>query len=152
MSRGVTPAIGVVILLLVTVTLAASAGMVLSMDPAAEPPTTQLSATVTGDEISITHERGDPLDVNELEIFLEVNGTALEHQPPVPFFAADGFEGGPTGPFNTESSDNWRAGETGSFALAGTNEPQIHPESAVTVTVSTEDVLLFEKTLTPDER
>jgi len=151
MSRGVTPAIGVVILLLLTVTLAGSVGMMLSMEPASQPPTAQLSATVTDDEIYLTHERGDPLYVSELDVSVEINGTPLEQQPPIPFFSADGFKSGPTGPFNSESSETWKAGETGSFALAGTNQPQIQPDSTVTVTVSTADIVLFEETLSPHE-
>jgi len=150
MSRGVTPVIGAVILLVLTVTLAGSVGMALSLERPSQPPTAQLSTTVDGNEIHLTHERGDTLDVTAIEITVAVNETPLEHQPPVPFFSVEGFSGGPTGPFNAESSDSWRAGETASFTLAETNYPQITPDSEVTVTVTTAELVLFEETVQPE--
>lgn len=147
MSRGVTPVIGIVILLVLTVVLAGSVGMALSMEPPSQPPTAKLSATVTGDEIHLTHERGDVLDVTELDIRVAIDDTPLEHQPAVPFFAVEGFEAGPTGPFNAASTDSWRVGETATFAIAQTNEPQITDDSEVTITVKKPDIVLFEETV-----
>lgn len=147
MSRGVTPVIGVVILLALTVVLAGSVGIALSMDPPSQPPTATFSATVTGDEIRLTHERGDVLDVTELDIRVAINETPLEHQPAVPFFAEEGFKAGPTGPFNAASTDSWRVGEVATFTIAQTNKPQITDNSEVTITVTTADIILFEETV-----
>jgi len=144
MARAVSPVVGVALLAFVTVTLSlavVTAAPALSADP---PPTTQLSVSVDAgaDRIAIKHRAGSPLDVAELTVTVEIDGTQLQQQPPVPFFAARGFESGPTGPFNTASPDTWRAGQTASFRIATTNHPQIEPGATVSVTVATEQTVI----------
>jgi FlaG/FlaF family flagellin (archaellin) len=132
----VTPTVGVALLLLVTVVLAAGVGtLVLSTDPPAPPPQAALSLSVEGDRLILTHRAGDPLDVRTLDLRVSVGGEPLTHQPPVLFFAAAGFAPGPTGAFNAASGPTWRAGGTTSVTLAATNEPLPTPGDRVTVTV-----------------
>lgn len=149
MDRGVTPVVGVAVLLLLTVTLAASVGMVVTTATPTAPPTAHLTLAVETEtqSIALTHEGGESLDVSTLDIHVTVNDTPLTAQPPIPFFAAEGFDSGPTGPFNSRSDDEWRAGETAEFRIAGTNEPQLSAESSVTVTVIAAETVIFEDTV-----
>lgn len=140
MTRGLSPVVGTVLLVAVTVTLAGLAGaVVLDSDPGESPPYARLSATADAgsDQIVLTHEGGDTISSEELTVRVSVDGEQLAHQPLVPFFAARGFSGGPTGPFNPSADPNWSAGETASFELASTNAPLIDPGSTVTVTLVT---------------
>lgn len=106
----------------------------LSSDPVL--PTASLEASATADgRVTLVHRGGDALDVRELRLRILVDGTPLERQPPVPFFSASGFYSGPTGPFNPASDPTWRAGETASLAIAGTNEPTTTAGSRVVVEV-----------------
>jgi flagellin-like protein len=149
-ARAVTPVVGVILLVLVTVVLALSVGAVLTTPDLGETPTARLSLTVDSADqrIALTHEGGDTLDIATLNLTVEVDGTPLADQPPVPFFAADGFEGGPTGPFNSQSPDEWRAGETAAVRLAGTNAPLLSSGSAVTVVVAVDGAVVYEETVT----
>jgi len=148
MDRGVSPVVGVALLAFLTVLLALSVGTALPSLSHEPPPTAQLtlSANASADRVALTHHAGDPLDVSELRVTVAVDGTELAHQPPVPFFAARGFRSGPTGPFNTASPDDWRAGQTAGFRIASTNHPTIDPGSTVAVTVATERTVLLETT------
>ena len=136
-DRASSPVVGVVLLVAITVIAAATVGLAASATPPDPAPTTVVGVSVDAgaERISLTHEGGDPIDLAATEIKIAVDGEALAHQPPVPFFAATGFESGPTGPFNTASPDRWRSGETGSLTLASTNEPGIEPGSTVTVEI-----------------
>jgi FlaG/FlaF family flagellin (archaellin) len=150
MDRGVSPVVGVALLAFVVVVLSLAVGAAIPQTPAEPPPTAQLSVSVDGstDRIALTHLEGDPLDVTELDVTVEVAGTPLAEQPPVPFFAAHGFESGPTGPFNSASPDTWRVGEIAGVRVASTNSPAIQPGSRVTVTVATDRTIVHESTTT----
>jgi len=139
-ARALSSVVGVVLLVAVTVLVATTLGTVTTLDPGASVPAASLSlsADADADRIELTHEGGETLDVSELSVTVTVDGEDLDRQPPVPFFAAAGFESGPTGPFNVASDDDWSAGETAGFRVASTNDPQLSPGSRVVVTVATE--------------
>lgn len=138
-DRAVVPVVGVVLLLLITVVLAAAVGSAaLSSVPDAHSsaaPTAALALSVSGDRLSLDHRGGSALDVQRLDLRVSINDTPLTHQPPVPFFSADGFRPGPTGPFNSASDGSWRVGETASFRLASTNSPSLGSDARITVRV-----------------
>ncbi|MFB6096671.1 MAG: type IV pilin [Haloferacaceae archaeon] len=147
-DRGTSPVVGVVLLVGVTVVVAAVVGTaalgVASDAQAATGPTVSLGLAVEGDRIALTHVAGEPLDVRDLRLRIAVDGRALAHQPPVPFFAARGFRSGPTGPFNPATAPTWRVGQTASLRLAETNRPRIEPGSTVEVRVYVDDALAAE--------
>jgi FlaG/FlaF family flagellin (archaellin) len=149
MARGVSPVVGVV--LLVFVSLALSASVIATVQTTApEPsPTVQLSvsADAAKNRITVTHNHGDVLDVTTLTVSVEIDGEPLEYQPPVPFFAAEGFESGPTGVFNSASENTFSAGDQSSIRLAATNSPALTPGSVVTVTIATETSVLHQETI-----
>ncbi|WP_256288874.1 type IV pilin [Halobellus inordinatus] len=148
-TRASAPVIGVVVLLLVGIVLGgvvaagaeavatATGGVAAGSDArdTARPGPVAVSLYVDGDTVALTHEAGAPLRLARVRLVVEINGEPLAHQPPVPFFAASGFGGGPTGPFNVASDGVWAVGETGSFRIAGTNDPQLEPGRTVSVTV-----------------
>jgi FlaG/FlaF family flagellin (archaellin) len=147
--RATSPVVGVALLVLVTAILAAGLGAaVLGTVPAEPPPQTRLSISVDGDRLRVVHQAGDTLDVRRMEVHVAVNGTRLAHQPPVPFFAATGFEPGPTGPFNSASDPEWEVGEVGTLTVAGTNSPAIGPGATVRVTVVSGGYLVAETDVT----
>jgi FlaG/FlaF family flagellin (archaellin) len=147
--RATSPVVGVALLVLVTAMLAAAVGTAaLGTVPAEPPPQTGLSLSVEGDRLRVVHRAGDTLDVRDLEVRLAVNGTPLSHQPPVPFFAATGFEPGPTGPFNSASDPEWEVGEVATLTVAGTNRPDIEPGATVRVTVVSGGYLIAETEVT----
>lgn len=116
------------VLLAVGVTAAATLG------PPADPgPTATISMGVEGERVTLSHDGGDPIVVDELAVRVSVNGEPLARQPPVPFFSAAGFEPGPTGAFNAASDDEWTVGGSASFRVAGTNDPSIEPGDRVTL-------------------
>jgi len=143
--RGLSTVAGTCLLVALTVLLAASVGAVtLGSDMRSEPTTLRVSASVdaTADRIALTHEGGDAVDPASLGLRVKIDGTPLDHQPPVPFFAAKGFVSGPTGPFNSATDGEWTAGETGSIRLASTNAPTLRAGDSVELTVlEGEDVL-----------
>jgi flagellin-like protein len=146
-TRALSPVVGVVLLAAITVVLAASVGLVVSGSATADPPpqaTFSLSADATTDRIALTHEGGDTLSTTDLTVRITVDGEPLEHQPPVPFFAATGFRGGPTGPFNPATDPEWTAGEPAAVRLASTNAPLPGPGSTVAVTISTDGAVIAE--------
>jgi flagellin-like protein len=140
LNRGVTPVIGVLLLVGLTVVLSLSVGAMVTLSHPDPQPNAGLELTVEDriDRIALTHTGGDVLTVTELRVSVRIDGQPLAHQPPVPFFAARGFESGPTGPFNAGGDTTWRAGETASVRLASTNAPQLRSGSTVSVTVATE--------------
>jgi flagellin-like protein len=133
-SRGLSPVVGVVCLVGLTVALAAAVGLAVPTDVASEPTVAAFDASVepTG-ELRLTHRGGDPIDPEAIELRIRVNDEPLERQPPVPFFSARGFGSAPTGAFNSATAEPWRAGETASLRIAGTNEPAIEAGDTVTI-------------------
>lgn len=137
--RGVSPLVGV--LLLVGITAALATIVVLSASTWTVEPTPITAAfelTVDGDHsaITIAHIAGDAIDVTELSVTIAVGETELAKQPPVPFVGASGFLGTPHGPFNARSDPIWTPGEQTGVTVAGTNDPQIDPGDSVTVTLA----------------
>jgi FlaG/FlaF family flagellin (archaellin) len=135
-DRAVSPALGAVVLVGITVATAAVLGTALlgqATALTAAPPTASFDATADGDRITLSHEGGDPVDVGALRLRISVDGQPLTHQPPVPFFAAEGFHGGPSGPFNPETDDELAVGEAATLRIAGTNDPTLEPGARVTV-------------------
>lgn len=139
MTRAVSTPLGVTLLALVTVLFAAvvgagALGIAGDADPDAGGDAVVLSGSVAADgTVELVHRGGPALDVDELRVAVSVEGERLAHQPPVPFFAATGFHGGPTGPFNPAADGRWSAGETAGFRVAGTNDPELSAGRTVTV-------------------
>lgn len=145
-DRASSPVVGVALVVALAVVLASSvaAALVVGVTPAAPAPSARLALTVDADAdaIALQHRGGDAIDADDLRVVVSVDGTRLRHQPPVPFFAARGFQSGPTGPFNRGYDGAWTAGETASFALADTNHPGIDAGDRVTVRVYANDALV----------
>lgn len=143
-SRGTAP-VGVALLVAVAVVLAAGVGAAVigsgsestsGLPSTASPPTASFEASATADgRVEVVHRGGDVVDVRELEVRILVDGTPLEIQPPVPFFSAEGFYSGPTGPFNPAADPEWQAGESASIAIAGTNAPTVSDGSRIEIEV-----------------
>lgn len=138
MTRAVSTPLGATLVALVTVLLAAlvAAGTLgIAADATTSPADPVVLSATAGDDGTVTlrHRAGPPLDVRSLTVRVRVDGTRLAHQPPVPFFAAAGFDGGPTGPFNPAADPTWEVGERASFRVAGTNAPALADGRTVTV-------------------
>ena len=140
-NRGASTTVAVVVLCGVTVILGATvAGGLTGLSERAEPtPRAAVSLSVDDETLTLTHNHGDPLDMRALRMVVSVDGEPLQHQPPVPFFSASGFDPGPTGPFNSASDSEWTVGESASLTLAGTNSPTIEPGSTVRVELYQDD-------------
>lgn len=126
MDRATSPVVGVALLVALTVMAGAAVGTAaIALEPPAEQPIASFSLTVDADTGSLTlhHRGGDTVDVATLDLLVSVEDQLLETQPPVPFFAAEGFRSGPTGPFNRGADPSWTAGERGTIRLASTNAP-----------------------------
>jgi len=135
-NRAVSPALGAVLLVGITVAVAAILGTVLFGQAAAlggSPPTASFDVSAESDRITLSHEGGDVVDVHALRVEISVDGDPLTHQPPVPFFAAEGFHGGPRGAFNPEADDEWEVGETTAVQVADTNDPALEAGARLTV-------------------
>ncbi len=136
-TRALSSVLGVVLLVAITVLTAAAVGVtVFGAAPTAGAPTRaafELRADASADRVTLVHRGGGTVAVSDLRVRIRIDGRPLTHQPPVPFFAATGFESGPTGPFNTAAADDWQAGERASVRLASTNDPPLAPGSQVTV-------------------
>lgn len=132
-SRATAAPVAVATLVLVTVSLGAGVTWLGTAAPAEPPPRVALGLSVDGetDTVALTHRAGDALDVRRLRLRITVDGDPLVHQPPVPFFAATGFESGPTGPFNRAADPRWDPGETAAIRIAGTNAPAVDPGAEV---------------------
>lgn len=136
MDRATSPVIGVALLVALTVLAATAVGTAaVAFDPPTDTPVASFSLSVgaASDTLELRHRGGDTVDVASLRLRVRVDGDPLTHQPPVPFFAATGFESGPRGPFNSAASSSWSAGERATFRLAGTNAPL--PDSGDQVSV-----------------
>lgn len=137
-ARAVSPLVGTALLLLLALMMAGAVGAAtLDLRPATPGPRAALALDVDAgtDRITLTHEGGDQLSVTDLRMRVAVDGVALAHQPPIPFFVARGFRAGPTGPFNVAADGVWSAGETASLRVASTNEPTIESGGVVRVRV-----------------
>ena len=147
-ERAVSPAVGVLLLVAVTLVLAAAVGASLSTPELETAPTASFSLEIETEtkEIALSHRGGDELAVTDLELTIYIDGDPLTHQPPVPFFASDGFASGPTGPFNSKHASDWQAGERASLRLAGTNAPLLEAGSEIEVRLSTDDALIYQET------
>lgn len=145
-TRALAPALGVALLLACVVAVATVLGAtVFAVSTPPDPaPRASFSATADAstDAIVLTHRAGDAVDVRTVTVVIEIDGAPLAYQPPVPFFAAEGFVSGPTGPFNRASDPRWTPGETASVRLASTNEPRLAPGSRVTIRLYVGDVPL----------
>lgn len=145
-TRATSSVVGIALLILVAVLSSAVVGATVfdSTPTENEPPRVSFTASADGpaDRIAMTHRSGDALTVSNLRLEISIDGEPLAEQPPVPFFAAPGFESGPTGPFNTATDGRWQAGETGAVRLATTNSPQLHAGARVTIAVYTENYRL----------
>lgn len=145
MTRAISPVFGTLLIASITVALAAILVTTVGTAALGGPvgsggddltEFTRLSAEASPDgEVVLTHEAGDPIDVNEVTVSVAVDGNPLENQPPVPFFSTAGFEPGPTGPFNTASDPEWSVGETASVTISDSNDPVPGPGDEVTVEV-----------------
>ncbi|WP_256685123.1 type IV pilin [Halococcus qingdaonensis] len=141
--RAVAPVVGVVLLVGVTVVLAAIVGaFAIGIGDSGNAPEAAITATFGNEhpnQINLTHHSGDVLDVTELTVRVYVDGEPLEKQPNVPFTGTPGFKDTPTGPFNPESDPRWTAGEMASLTIASTtNAPQPTAGSQVTVKIYSE--------------
>ncbi|RQG96705.1 type IV pilin [Natrarchaeobius oligotrophus] len=135
-ERGVSPLVGVLALVAITVCLAAvvaigAAGW--SIGSAGPTAAFELSASSETNVVSIDHVAGDAIDVRELSLAVEIDGEPLSEQPPVPFVGAEGFEGTPSGPFNERADPEWRSGERASFVVATNNEPDLESGESIAV-------------------
>ncbi len=152
-SRGITPVVGVVILLLVTLGLSGALAVVIAdSQPTVEPQSFSFSINATHEEehggtIELFHEGGATVYTGDIDLWVEIDGTPLKVQPDVPY-SSNGLSGMAKGPFNWNSADkNWGAGEYGSFNIAkSANEPHIEVGSEVTVKIYHEDVLVASAT------
>lgn len=140
-ARAVAPVLGVLLLLALTVCLAVTFVVTIgTVSPGQSAPKVAFDLSVDADteRLVFEHTAGDELNTTELSLTVVVDGEPLAHQPPVPFFAARGFESGPTGPFNPSGGTGWSAGESASFGLASTNDPDIDVGDEVVVEVAHE--------------
>jgi hypothetical protein len=122
------------------------AGLLLDLtDGYDAPETVRFGLSVSPDgQVIVTHRGGPAIDVTNLRIEVIVDGRLLDHQPPVPFFAAQGFRGGPSGPFNSAASPMWRPGERASFQIAETNSPPLVEGKIVRIRLFRDDLVLWE--------
>ncbi|WP_433626058.1 type IV pilin [Halomicrococcus sp. NG-SE-24] len=150
-SRALSPAVGTVLLLVVAFVLAGGVGtLALDTTVPREPTHAALavSADAEADRLVLLHRGGDPLSVERLSVAVRIDGTPLDHQPPVPFFAATGFRPGPTRPFNSATNETWTPGERTAIELAGTNDPLLDPGDRVLVRVRLDGRLVAEVSTT----
>nr|WP_049904435.1 type IV pilin N-terminal domain-containing protein [Natrialba asiatica] len=145
--RAVSPVVGIVALLAVTVCLVAvlTAGIATwSIDSPVPTAAFELQADSDEGTIALEHEAGEDIDIEQLSLTVAIEGTELANQPPVPFVGADGFRGTPDGPFNARSDPVWQVGEQAGLTVAGTNAPALDSGDTVTVTLAFDGKLLAE--------
>lgn len=125
-----------VVLALVTIAGTATGAVAVGLLPADRPTVAlTLRADAGTDRLAVTHRAGEPVAPDRLTVRVRIDGRPLAHQPPVPFFAAEGFRSGPTGPFNSRTEGRWTVGETAGLRLAATNRPALRAGRRVTVLV-----------------
>lgn len=143
MTRAVSSVLGALALTAITLVLATVAGVtVVSVAPPAdvpEPIALSASADAGSGWIVLAHESGPTIDVRGIEVRISVGGTRLEHQPPVPFPGAAGFNGAPSGPFNDAADPEWAVGERAGLRLAPSNDPGLSPGASVRIEIYREE-------------
>jgi flagellin-like protein len=136
--RAVSPVVGVVLIVAVTVVLAGVVGaFAIGIGDSGNAPEAAITAERDGNEINLTHHSGDPLDVTELTVRIFVDGEPLEKQPDVPAYGSTGFND-LSGAFHVWGTQPWKAGETAGLEIAGNNAPQPSDGSQVTVKIYAE--------------
>lgn len=139
-ARAVSPVIGVVCLLAMTVVAGAAVGAVVTVSPPEAAPSAVVSVEATADgEVTFVHRGGRPLEVGSLDVELAVDGEPVRYQPPVPFIGATGYQGAPSGAFNAAADGTWTAGERATLRLAATNVPALRPGARLTVEIRTDE-------------
>ncbi|MFB6111545.1 MAG: type IV pilin [Halobacteriaceae archaeon] len=149
MSSGVS-GVGTIVGIAVALTIGTAVGGVgLAVLQAGDPPETgAFGVTVgAGGQVTLHHRGGPALDVRTLTIEVYVDGRPLASQPPIPFFAARGFRGGPGGPFNSAADLRWTVGERASFRIASTNTPTVRAGVPVTLRLLKNGRLLWQQTV-----
>ena len=137
-GRALTPLLGTVWLLAIVVGLGLTLAMTIPGGNISKTPqqvVLSVDVNPNTDRIVLRHNGGNRIDLRTATLRIEVDGSALDHQPPVPFFSATGFNSGPTGPFNPAADPVWTTGEQASLQVAGTNRPRIEPGATVSVTL-----------------
>lgn len=133
-DRAAAPVLGAVLLVALAVVTAAGVGALVVVQPPTATPSAAFTLSATPDgTVSVTHRGGDPVSPDRLRLWVRVDGRRLTHQPPVPFFAAEGFRSGPTGPFNRAFEGPWTAGTTASLRVASTNSPPVTAGATVRI-------------------
>jgi FlaG/FlaF family flagellin (archaellin) len=146
-ERAISPVIGTITLVLLTVLLTAIIGTTVvgstGLGPASASAPVAISASADdAGSITLTHDGGSAIDVERTSVRVSVDGEPLEHQPPVPFFSARGFEPGPSGAFNSASEGRWSVGEKTRFTVAGTNAPALTEGATVEVRILRDERVL----------
>ena len=90
-GRGLSPVVGVVSLVAVTVVASAAVGTaVLPVAPPEPVPSAAIDVTATADgRVTLVHRGGETLNVAALTVQIRVDGESLAHPPPVPSAAID---------------------------------------------------------------
>jgi flagellin-like protein len=135
-DRAVSPVVGTVLLVTIAVLSAVVlASIVTDAGRSSDPPQATIEGSADGTEnhVTLVHRGGDPLPITDVRLRVEIEGVPLTEQPPVPFFSAQGFAPGPTGPFNPSGDRTWESGEPASFRIASTNSPTPSPGDEITV-------------------
>lgn len=139
MDRAVTPVVAAVLLVAITVVGAAGVGSVASgledRPDTAGAATIAVSATAETQSITLAHRGGATVDFRNASVRIRVDGVPLDYQPPVPYFATEGFQGTPTGPFNAGADPRFDPGEAATLQLASTNAPHFDAGDRVAVSI-----------------
>ena len=140
-QRGSVPVVGTLLLVVLTVLLAVTLSTAVIGGPSTpeSSPAVAVELSVDGSTLTLTQTHGEPLDIEQLSMEITVDGQPLEQQPPVPFFAASGFESKSTGAFNPSGSTELAVGESASLTVASTNSPTIEPGARVSITLYTDE-------------
>lgn len=150
MPRALAPVVGSLLLVGVTVGLATVLGTVaLGVSPPTDVSFVVLDVAADADanRITLTNRGGSTLHVESIELRIMIDGTPLAYQPPIPFFSAAGFRGGPTGPFNIAADPEWCPDESASIRIAKTNSPRLRSGSQITVQLYRNGILIAEREL-----
>ncbi|SDR34401.1 type IV pilin [Natronobacterium texcoconense] len=146
-DRGVSPLVGALALIVITVCLAAVVAVGAaswSLESTGPNAAVELEVDGDGSVLVFDHVAGDSIDVRELTLTIAIDGTELSHQPQLPFVGTEGFDGAPSGPFNAESDPHWRTGERATLTVADTNEPLLESGDTVTVVLAVDGHALAE--------
>lgn len=151
MPRAVVPLLATVLLVGVTVLLAVAVTVVATgfgLSGPVDHVTLEARADAATGQVTLEHAGGPDLDVTTVSLQVEVDGEPLAHQPPVPFYAATGFNGFPSGPFNPAADPTWSVGEAAAFRVAGSNDPPLVRGGTLTVTVTRDGRMVARATTT----